>query len=119
PHLLFACVGSSDRLFFFFSSRRRHTRSKRDWSSDVCSSDLVAAGLALRETVPVGVGGGVGGRGHGQSVSGERGAREDDLDGVLGSGGGGGGAGGGGVRGDIYESGLFTLWLRGEVAAAD
>src|SRR5438067_3799724 len=24
---------------FFFSSRRRHTRSKRDWSSDVCSSD--------------------------------------------------------------------------------
>src|SRR5207247_7082790 len=30
-----------DRLFFFFSSRRRHTRSTRDWSSDVCSSDLV------------------------------------------------------------------------------
>src|SRR6266496_816157 len=29
---------------FFFSSRRRHTRSLRDWSSDVCSSDLVAAG---------------------------------------------------------------------------
>src|SRR5699024_11266780 len=28
-------------LLFFFSSRRRHTRSKRDWSSDVCSSDLV------------------------------------------------------------------------------
>src|SRR5207249_8450554 len=28
------------RCFFFFSSRRRHTRSKRDWSSDVCSSDL-------------------------------------------------------------------------------
>src|SRR5699024_11970169 len=27
-------------LIFFFSSRRRHTRSKRDWSSDVCSSDL-------------------------------------------------------------------------------
>src|SRR6266536_4354122 len=27
---------------FFFSSRRRHTRSTRDWSSDVCSSDLVA-----------------------------------------------------------------------------
>src|SRR5699024_11918882 len=25
---------------FFISSRRRHTRSKRDWSSDVCSSDL-------------------------------------------------------------------------------
>src|SRR6266498_4824204 len=27
-------------LFFFFSSRRRHTRCGRDWSSDVCSSDL-------------------------------------------------------------------------------
>src|SRR5690349_25174922 len=27
---------------FFFSSRRRHTRSLRDWSSDVCSSDLSA-----------------------------------------------------------------------------
>src|SRR6266496_389183 len=26
---------------FFFSSRRRHTRSLRDWSSDVCSSDLI------------------------------------------------------------------------------
>src|SRR5690554_7290086 len=28
-------------LFFFFSSRRRHTRCGRDWSSDVCSSDLL------------------------------------------------------------------------------
>src|SRR6266536_4516039 len=27
-------------MSFFFSSRRRHTRSTRDWSSDVCSSDL-------------------------------------------------------------------------------
>src|SRR5699024_11739833 len=27
-------------ICFFFSSRRRHTISKRDWSSDVCSSDL-------------------------------------------------------------------------------
>src|SRR5215813_9329146 len=27
-------------MFFFFSSRRRHTRCGRDWSSDVCSSDL-------------------------------------------------------------------------------
>src|SRR5699024_11445640 len=31
-----------NHIFFFFSSRRRHTRSKRDWSSDVCSSDLVS-----------------------------------------------------------------------------
>src|SRR5437868_11421977 len=29
-------------LSFFFTSRRRHTISKRDWSSDVCSSDLLA-----------------------------------------------------------------------------
>src|SRR2546422_6527037 len=29
-------------FFFFFSSRRRHTRCSRDWSSDVCSSDLNA-----------------------------------------------------------------------------
>src|SRR5216683_4114657 len=29
------------KVIFFFSSRRRHTRSDRDWSSDVCSSDLV------------------------------------------------------------------------------
>src|SRR2546422_5001758 len=29
-------------FFFFFSSRRRHTRCSRDWSSDVCSSDLPA-----------------------------------------------------------------------------
>src|SRR5207249_5783058 len=31
---------------FFFSSRRRHTRSKRDWSSDVCSSDLMKGEVA-------------------------------------------------------------------------
>src|SRR5207248_8347180 len=31
-------------FFFFFSSRRRHTRSYGDWSSDVCSSDLVTRG---------------------------------------------------------------------------
>src|SRR5258707_2374765 len=33
-------VYSSDCDLFFFSSRRRHTRYWRDWSSDVCSSDL-------------------------------------------------------------------------------
>src|SRR5207249_8719616 len=33
---------------FFFSSRRRHTRSKRDWSSDVCSSDLQRGHFFLR-----------------------------------------------------------------------
>src|SRR2546426_5171039 len=31
-------------FFFFFSSRRRHTRLQGDWSSDVCSSDLIPPG---------------------------------------------------------------------------
>src|SRR5439155_19064265 len=34
---------------FFFSSRRRHTRWPRDWSSDVCSSDLIAAKAGSRD----------------------------------------------------------------------
>src|SRR5471030_55986 len=37
------------RLFFFFSSRRRHTRCLSDWSSDVCSSDLASSGLSEAE----------------------------------------------------------------------
>src|SRR6266566_7918996 len=50
-------------FFFFFSSRRRHTRLQGDWSSDVCSSDLVVrgavdendrhTGLDVRQQVPV------------------------------------------------------------------
>src|SRR5438034_9874360 len=39
--LLFYCCFF---VFFFFSSRRRHTRSLCDWSSDVCSSDLLRDG---------------------------------------------------------------------------
>src|SRR6266550_1796706 len=35
-------------FFFFFSSRRRHTRCSRDWSSDVCSSDLAGEQLMAR-----------------------------------------------------------------------
>src|SRR2546428_7458820 len=34
------CLHPCCLCYFFFSSRRRHTRSDRDWSSDVCSSDL-------------------------------------------------------------------------------
>src|SRR5579863_6480835 len=34
------CLYTVDFIFFFFSSRRRHTRWTGDWSSDVCSSDL-------------------------------------------------------------------------------
>src|SRR5438067_9871989 len=37
-----------DQCFFFFSSRRRHTKSKRDWSSDVCSSDLYSSLLPVK-----------------------------------------------------------------------
>src|SRR5699024_5102317 len=37
--------------FFFFSSRRRHTRSKRDWSSDVCSSDLDRVGREFKQAL--------------------------------------------------------------------
>src|SRR5438105_6466186 len=37
-----ATCGAFTSMSFVFSSRRRHTRSTRDWSSDVCSSDLVA-----------------------------------------------------------------------------
>src|SRR5687768_18262616 len=40
------------QFFFFFSSRRRHTRCSRDWSSDVCSSDLeiYLTSMVLEET---------------------------------------------------------------------
>src|SRR5206468_11390805 len=42
-------------FFFFFSSRRRHTRSDRDWSSDVCSSDLAVLGgpIGLEERIAI------------------------------------------------------------------
>src|SRR5262249_60838099 len=39
---------TSDIRYFFFSSRRRHTRLVSDWSSDVCSSDLETRGQAGR-----------------------------------------------------------------------
>src|SRR2546421_1987242 len=39
----FRVIGFHYFCFFFFSSRRRHTRSDRDWSSDVCSSDLLSS----------------------------------------------------------------------------
>src|SRR5882762_9993161 len=38
-----------DMFIFFFSSRRRHTRFKCDWSSDVCSSDLPRALAQLQQ----------------------------------------------------------------------
>src|SRR3989449_9693253 len=44
---------------FFFSSRRRHTRCSRDWSSDVCSSDLIPLPMAIAHNLgfpPIGAG---------------------------------------------------------------
>src|SRR5690349_24107545 len=46
---LLSVVPLSFFFFFFFSSRRRHTRSLRDWSSDVCSSDLGSDAIFLIE----------------------------------------------------------------------
>src|SRR5690606_41805118 len=51
---------TSERLntasLFFFSSRRRHTRFSRDWSSDVCSSDLPRRAPGLRTGAEAGAG---------------------------------------------------------------
>src|SRR5258705_7355199 len=46
PYLLFFFS-----FFFFFSSRRRHTRCLSDWSSDVCSSDLIQERGALNNAI--------------------------------------------------------------------
>src|SRR5262249_61529447 len=55
---LVACLVWVRCFFFFFSSRRRHTRLVSDWSSDVCSSDLVnfmdgIDWMTVAEVVPV------------------------------------------------------------------
>src|SRR5437870_7575874 len=42
----------ADRKTFFFSSRCRHTRWPRDWSSDVCSSDLAVFTVLLHHFLP-------------------------------------------------------------------
>src|SRR2546422_5218786 len=60
-HFIVVVLGSYfPLLFFFFSSRRRHTRCSRDWSSDVCSSDLpdyrvfvIDNGSARDESLPL------------------------------------------------------------------
>src|SRR5256885_13066939 len=47
------CAGSEyEGLCFFFSSRRRHTRLQGDWSSDVCSSDLLTVHRGSPEGTP-------------------------------------------------------------------
>src|SRR6266478_4812374 len=52
----FSTRKSTGLRFFFFSSRRRHTIFDCDWSSDVCSSDLLLAKLAAHITVTRGAG---------------------------------------------------------------
>src|SRR5260370_789613 len=51
---MIACVPGSEKvaqisMTFFFSSRRRHTRFKCDWSSDVCSSDLRLGAAGIQQ----------------------------------------------------------------------
>src|SRR3989475_6620142 len=63
PNRRFERILVSAVAFFFFSSRRRHTRFDCDWSSDVCSSDLSRSGRAgrsYRMTTSSGGGGGGG-----------------------------------------------------------
>src|SRR5262245_64550885 len=75
-------------FFFFFSSRRRHTRCLSDWSSDVCSSDL-RRGREIRALRPLSAaafparGGAHGGRGRG---TGRRRTRPRWRSGALGVG---------------------------------
>src|SRR5438445_10758065 len=52
--MLFVLMYAFVALFFFFSSRRRHTRYWRDWSSDVCSSDLGASMAAATAVMAAG-----------------------------------------------------------------
>src|SRR3712207_8776190 len=66
-------------LCFFFSSRRRHTRYWRDWSSDVCSSDLDEDGLLGLALVQA-----VGQRGRGGLVDDAQDVEARDLTGLLG-----------------------------------
>src|SRR2546422_9411890 len=74
--------------FFFFSSRRRHTRCSRDWSSDVCSSDLVGRPRTRRRRgvqLPAGVSGDRGCRDPGGASHGgeRRGRRSASAGGEL------------------------------------
>src|SRR6266542_5757417 len=54
PRIFFATCSTRIVFVFFLSSRRRHTRCYRDWSSDVCSSDL--AGRVERDFLGVRLG---------------------------------------------------------------
>src|SRR5207248_8889873 len=69
------CVVCYWLCFFFFSSRRRHTRSYGDWSSDVCSSDLEASRGKYHELSALGAWGSqLRGLAHGEIVGTQSGA---------------------------------------------
>src|SRR5438046_9311599 len=51
--LVDSLIGGVFVTFFFFSSRRRHTRLVSDWSSDVCSSDLLAVIVVVDHDVNI------------------------------------------------------------------
>src|SRR6266508_3621539 len=63
---------------FFFSSRRRHTRWPRDWSSDVCSSDLCGPGNIVRSGDVAAVAAGHGHRRTGAVINQVRSAETSD-----------------------------------------
>src|SRR6266700_7395365 len=48
--LAVSAIESAAKICFVFSSRRRHTRFSRDWSSDVCSSDLLIGAIFISAT---------------------------------------------------------------------
>src|SRR5204863_341005 len=112
-------------LLFFFSSRRRHTRSLRDWSSDVCSSDLSRcrpthynnvctlpnSGIYFAIDGSNGTNGGNGLAGSGCTLASGSVSGGNWVGGLASTGGGGsngGGAGGGGGGGGGYCSGIGT-----------
>src|SRR5690625_3216570 len=97
-------------IFFFFSSRRRHTRWPRDWSSDVCSSDLVSRlawskrNTRLMEHFDSVRGGGhVGAFGHGNNAVGHQGARGIGVQLIL------SGAGQGHIAGNTPDIAAFHV----------
>src|SRR5437016_8805748 len=52
-YIVYPLIDESEKLEFFFSSRRRHTRLVSDWSSDVCSSDLVGDSQPIKVDVRI------------------------------------------------------------------
>src|SRR4030043_1805715 len=73
-----------DDTCLFFSSRRRHRRCSRDWSSDVCSSDLCATNFQLRQPVVAEIRGTVAGAALGLALACDLRIASDDAQFVVG-----------------------------------